>query len=361
MDTKSGILDTILMNPADPPISNEVLRLIAGIDEFKGHWRALRTLSPETLTQLRQIATIESVGSSTRIEGAKLSDREVAALLSNLEIESFRSRDEEEVAGYAAVMNLVFDSWDAMPITENHLRQLHRSLLQYSRKDEWHHGSYKINSNHVAAFGPGGEQIGIVFETATPFETPLEMGKLLRWYDEAQRDATLHPLIIVGMFIVWFLAIHPFQDGNGRLSRVLTTLMLLRAGYAYVPYSSLESVVEENKSGYYTALRRTQQTLKAEAPDWESWLLFFLRCLLRQKERLAARIEDGQTAALANLSALSVQIIDLLGTRTSVTVASSVAATGANRNTVKATLRTLVRRSLLTQRGKGRGVYYTLR
>jgi len=343
----------------DPVVTKEILMLIAEIDEFKGRWRALKMLSPETLSRLRRIATIESVGSSTRIEGSKLSDKEVAALLDNLKIESFQNRDEEEVAGYAAAMDLVFGSWEAISITENHIQQLHRVLLQYSRKDERHRGDYKKHSNNVAAFDADGNQIGIVFETANPFETPFEMEKLLRWFAEAQREGSLHPLLIVGVFIVSFLAIHPFQDGNGRLSRVLTTLMLLRFGYAYAPYSSLESVIEESKGGYYAALRKTQQTLKAERPDFKPWLVFFLRSLARQKDRLADKVEAEHKVPM-NLSALAVQIVDLLAVHSSITVAIVVVSTGANRNTVKAALKGLVKQNLIVQRGKGRGVHYTL-
>jgi Fic family protein len=150
------------------PISHEILGLIAEVDEFKGRWEALRTLSPERLSRLRHVATIESIGSSTRIEGARLSDREVEALLANLHRQSFRSRDEEEVAGYAACMDLVFQSWEEITLTENHIRQLHRELLRHSDRDEPHRGNYKIVSNHVVAFGPDGKELGVVFETVTP-------------------------------------------------------------------------------------------------------------------------------------------------------------------------------------------------
>jgi len=347
------------MDQITPVITQEILKLIGEIDEFKGRWRALKTLSPETLSQLRKVATIESIGSSTRIEGSKLSDKEVAVLLSNIKTQSFRNRDEEEVVGYAAAMDLIFESWDAIPISENHIRQLHRVLLQYSSKDERHRGDYKKTPNNIAAFDAEGKQIGIVFETATPFDTPFEMEKLIRWLDDAGREGNLHPLLLVGVFIVWFLAIHPFQDGNGRLSRVLTTLLLLRFGYAYAPYSSLESIIEDSKSRYYAALRKTQESLKSRETDWEPWLVFFLRCLARQKERLEKRIEVEQTV-LADLSGLAVNIVNLLTDKLSVTVASVVAATGANRNTVKATLKGLVRRKMIVQKGKGRGVYYTL-
>src|SRR5471030_2090256 len=254
-------------------ITPEILGLIAKIDEFKGAWRALGTLAPDRLSALRRVATIESIGSSTRIEGSKLSDREVERLLSKLQIKSFTTRDEQEVAGYAEVMELVFRAWQDIPPTENHIRQLHRDLLAYSGKDERHRGSYKTASNSVSAFDADGRQIGIVFETATPFDTPRLMAELVNWLAEARDLRRLHPLLIVAVFIVVFLEIHPFQDGNGRLSRILTSLLLLQAGYAYVPYSSLESVIENSKDAYYLALRKTQITIRGESPNWQPWLL----------------------------------------------------------------------------------------
>ncbi len=257
------------MNTLSLEITPEMLQLIAELEEFKGAWRALKNIAPEQLAALRKVATIESVGSSTRIEGVKLTDREVKALLSNLDTTSFRSRDEEEVAGYAALMEQVFESWESIPLTENFIKQLHTMLLQYSSKDERHRGEYKSLSNSVEAFSPSGESLRIVFQTASPFDTPSKMTELVLWTRESLEDKSLHALLVIAIFKVVFLAIHPFQDGNGRLSRVLTTLLLLRAGYAYVPYSSLESLIEESKDSYYLALRRTQGTLDSVAPDWQ--------------------------------------------------------------------------------------------
>lgn len=293
--------DTLIITP-------EILTLISGIDEFKGAWRALGAIAPERLQALRKVATIESIGSSTRIEGAKLSDREVERLLSNLDIKAFDTRDQQEVAGYAEVMDLILASWSDIAVTESHIRQLHRDLLSYSEKDGWHRGQYKTTSNNVAAFDETGSQIGIVFETASPFETPARMAGLVAWANTAESDKQLHPLLIVAIFVVVFLEIHPFQDGNGRLSRVLTTLMLLRAGYTYVPYSSLESMIEQSKEGYYLALRQTQGTIRTGSPDWQPWTLFFLRALDRQKGRLAAKIER-EKIVLAQLPELSVSIL----------------------------------------------------
>ena len=211
-------------------ITTEILSLIARIDEFKGAWRALGTLAPDRLSALRKVATIESIGSSTRIEGSKLTDREVEKLLSHLAIQSFETRDEQEVAGYAELMDLVFNSWRDIPFNENHIKQLHQNLLRHSAKDARHRGQYKTNSNSVAAFDENGVQIGIVFETASSFDTPRLMVELLTWVKNERNKAALHPLLIIAIFVVVFLEIHPFQDGNGRLSRVLTTLLLIQAG-----------------------------------------------------------------------------------------------------------------------------------
>ena len=350
----SGMMktDTIQITP-------ELLTLISEIDEFKGAWRALGTLAPERLNALRRIATIESIGSSTRIEGSKLTDREVGRLLARLEIKSFASRDEQEVAGYAEVMETVFQAWADIPITENHIKQLHGDLLAYSEKDERHRGEYKKLRNDVGAFDANGKMVGIVFETATPFDTPQRMTELVAWLKDARELGRLHPILIVAVFIVTFLAIHPFQDGNGRLSRILTTLLLLQAGYAYVPYSSLESVVEHNKEGYYLALRQTQGTIRTEAPNWQPWLLFFMRALQKQKRHLAVKVEREKNA-LAALPELAVKILDHVRDHGRVTTRDMVRETGASPNTLKATFGSLVEKHLLVRHGGGRSTWYGL-
>ncbi len=190
-------------------------------------------------------------------------------LLSNLEIKSFATRDEQEVGGYAELMDLALSSWEDIPFTENHIQQLHQILLRYSEKDTWHRGKYKTNSN----------------------STPRMMTELVAWVNQQRETAHLHPLLIIALCVVVFLEIHPFQDGNGRLSRVLTTLLLRQAGYAYMPYSSLESVIEQSKEAYYLALRQTQGTIRTESPNWQPWLVFFLHSLTEQVRRLKKKVE----------------------------------------------------------------------
>ncbi len=341
-------------------ITPEILSLIAGVDEFKGAWRALGTLAPDRLSALRRVATIESIGSSTRIEGSRLSDREVENLLSNLQIKPFSTRDEQEVAGYAEVMEFVFSSWQDIALTENHIKQLHRDLLTYSEKDAWHRGSYKTSTNNVVAFDEDGTQLGVVFATATPFDTPPLMTELVTWFNAERQAARLHPLLLIGIWVVVFLEIHPFQDGNGRLSRVLTTLLLLQAGYAYVPYSSLESVIEQSKEAYYLALRQTQGTIRTAAPNWQPWLVFFLRALAEQVRRLNQKVER-EKLVLAALPELALKIVEFAREHGSITMGDAIRLTGGSRNTLKQHFRSLVEQGHLGQHGAGRGVWYELR
>ncbi|WP_375620563.1 MULTISPECIES: Fic family protein [unclassified Bartonella] len=339
-------------------ITQELLALIAEIDEFKGAWRALGTLAPERLNALRHIATVESIGSSTRIEGSKLTDREIEQLLVNLEIKHFKSRDEQEVIGYAKVMETIFQSWSDISITENHIKQLHRDLLCNSEKDQRHRGEYKTLRNDVAAFNSQGKMVGIVFETATPFDTPYRMQELITWFNKTNELKDLHPLLTIGIFNVTFLAIHPFQDGNGRLSRILTTLLLLQKGYVYVPYSSLESIIENNKESYYLALNQTQKTIYTKTPNWEPWILFFLRALQKQKRQLEIKIESEKNA-LFSLSELALNILDYVRNHGRVTTRDMVREVGASPNTLKVTFTSLVEKGLLIRHGGGRSTWYS--
>lgn len=337
-------------------ITPELLRLVAEIDEFKGRWETLGNLAPERLSALKRVATIESVGSSTRIEGVKLQDDAIERLLSGLDFSSFDSRDEQEVAGYADLMELIFESATDIPLTENAILQLHGVLLKYSPRDEHHRGKYKKLPNNVEAFDVDGRSVGIIFETATPFDTPRLMQGLIARTNKALQGNEHHPLLIIALFIVRFLAIHPFQDGNGRLSRALTTLLLLRAGYRYVPYSSLERIVEDSKDDYYLALRRAQATLDEDESHLMDWITFFVRALHRQKEVLERKVEREKL--MAPLAPLSEKLLEIVAEHGRVTVREAAVLTEANRNTIKDHLTKLVVAGRMVRRGRGRGTWY---
>ena len=340
--------------------TQEALRLIGELDEFKGRWRRLKEIQAERLESLRQVATIESAASSTRIEGAELSDAEVAEVLAGLRVDSFRSRDEEEVRGYGEVHTLIYDSYGAIPLTENHLKQLHQLLLRHVAKDEHHRGEYKKFPNDVTATHENG-QAEVVFHTATPFDTPRLMASLVDETNAALADPTLHPVIVIARFVVSFLAIHPFQDGNGRLSRALTTLLLLRAGYEYVPYASLERVVEDNKFPYYAALRASQLAMREHPSRFGAWLLFFLGTLRAQKRALDAKLDvEHSMLELSATQARIVEVVRTLGSASSSDVRKRLAKLKLPERTLRYHLDLMVRRGLLAALGEKRGRRYTI-
>ena len=333
-----------------------IISLIAEIEEFKGYWSGLQVLPPERLSALRVLATIESIGSSTRIEGSLLSDSQVSALLKGLDIHSFRSRDDQEVAGYAEAMTQIHESFAEINISENNMKYLHKVLMQFSEKDQWHLGEYKKNPNHVAAYDTNGKQIGIIFETASPFDTPRMMTELIaRMFRQLSEET--HPLLVISDFALRFLAIHPFQDGNGRLSRVLTNLMLLQHGYQFVMYSSHERIIEANKEEYYQALRTSQKSLDNSNTLQEAWTEFFLNLLKKQKDELQAKILRERSAL--ETPALSAKILDLAREHGRITVSFLSGTLEANRNTIKKHLQALVQKGQLDKNGQGRGTYYT--
>jgi Fic family protein len=341
-------------------ISPEVLLLISQIDEKKGAWNAAQVLSSADLERLKKISFIESVAASCRIEGSTLSSHDVSLLLENNDLHFDDAIGKAQVLGLAKVMDLIYTSWEDITITESHIQQLHKELLSFSEKDAWHRGKYKTNANSVVAFDSEGKQVGVVFQTASAFDTPLLMAELVQWFNYEKKKRALHPLIITAIFTVVFLEIHPFQDGNGRLSRVLTSLMLLQFGYAFVPYASLENIIEQSKDAYYLALRNTQITIRSEAQNWEPWLVFFLHALVKQTVRLTKKVEREKLVFSA-IPLLSLNILEFVKEHGRVSIGDMVQLTGVSRNTLKIHFRSLVEKGFIEQRGGGRSTWYVLR
>jgi Fic family protein len=337
--------------------SSELVRLIGELDHFRGTWRKMQEIRAERLVQLRQVTTIESTASSTRIEGVELTDAEVARVLEGIRSDSFRARDEAEVKGYAELLTLIYESHAEISLTENHIKQLHGVLLRHSPKDERHRGEYKTLRNDVVR--KRGEVVEeVLFETASPFDTPRLMAELVTTTVAALGDHALHPLVAIGRFIVDFLAIHPFQDGNGRLARAITTLLLLRAGYDYVPYSSLERVIEDNKAQYYVALRDSQLAMRTNSADFGAWLFFFLKALKAQQTSLASKLQVEK--AMLELSDVQQRIADFIATRVRVTGPEVARELGLKDRAARYHLDVLRGRGVITLHGRKRGANYTL-
>lgn len=265
-------------------IPKEIWALVNAIDELKGRWIGGAQLNPQVLGQLKRSVLITSAGASTRIEGARLSDEDVEKFMRGISIQRFSARDKQEVKGYYELLVNVFDAWKSIKFSESSIKHLHKELLKYVEKDARHRGDYKKGENKVVATNEKGEEVGVIVDTVSAYLTPKAMQELIEWTIQALYEKKYHPLLVISAFLVEFLAIHPFQDGNGRLSRILTNLLLLKAGYVYVPYSSHEKLIEDSKTEYYISLRKSQKTFATKKENIILWLEFFLRVCLAQAQ-----------------------------------------------------------------------------
>ena len=341
-------------------ITQEVINKISFIDGFKGKWEAGENKNSRYLNELKRMATIESIGSSTRIEGATLSDKEVAQLIQQVKITEFKTRDEEEVFGYYDVLDIIFENYETLDLTENNIKQLHGLLLKYSSKDQRHRGEYKQLTNQVVANYPGGLQ-RTIFKTTLPHLTEKEMSEMIQWVNEKSEKKDIHPLIIIGLFIYEFLSIHPFQDGNGRLSRLLTTLLLLRHNYPFIQYLSLEHIIEERKKDYYSALMNGQQNRNTNDEIIHEWILFFLNCLELLIRKLEIKIAYSAVKSI-HLNDRHQQIKILIENRNSVKLNDIVTALkDISVNTIKKDLKFLLNENIIERIGNGKASAYLLK
>jgi Fic family protein len=287
-------------------VPSSIWSKIAQIDELKGQWIGGAKLSPQILGRLKRSVLVTSTGASTRIEGAHLSDENVEKLMRGISIQKFSDRDKQEVKGYYELLENVFDAWKSIKLSENTIKHFHKELLKYVDKDKLHRGEYKKTENKVEMIDSAGTSAGTLFDTTPAYLTPKEMLKLVESTQASFQKADHHPLLITGNFLVEFLNIHPFQDGNGRLSRIITNLLLLQAGYPYIPYVSHEKLVEDNKPDYYMSLRKSQKTLKSKKPNIAPWLHFFLTIILEQTKQAIQLLSQENIEKILSLKQLAV-------------------------------------------------------
>ena len=284
----------------------EIWVKIARIDELKGQWIAGAKLSPQVLGRLKRSVLVTSTGASTRIEGARMSDEDVEKLMRGISIQKFRNRDKQEVKGYYELLRNVFDSYKTIKLSENTIKHFHKELLRYVEKDKLHRGDYKKRENKVMMVDEAGNSVGTLFDTTPAYLTSKEMQELVERTQRAFEEAKYHPLPIIGNFLVEFLNIHPFHDGNGRISRILTNMLLLKAGYLYMPYVSHEKLIEDSKPDYYMALRKSQKTLRTKKPNIISWFDFFLSVILKQSELAVELLSKENIEKLLSVKQLAV-------------------------------------------------------
>lgn len=338
-------------------ITPEILSKIAQIEALKGEWIAGARLNPQALGRLKKSVLITSAGASTRIEGARLDDEDVEKLMNGLKIQKFADRDKQEVRGYYELLEKIFNSWKSIKFSENTIKHFHKEILKYVEKDERHRGNYKKTENRVEMFDASGKLIGVVFEPTPAYLTPKEMQELADWTINALKEEKYHPLLVVGNFIVEFLKIHPFQDGNGRLSRILTNFLLLKTGYLYMPYISHEKLIEDNKSEYYIALRKSQKTTGDNiVGNIASWLNFFLSVLLEQSKKALNLLSDEAIEKI--LSPKQLLVWQYLQNVSEATPSEIAKRAKVARPTVNQSLDTLLRLKRIERIGQGRSTIY---
>ncbi len=336
-----------------------IIKKISVIDSFKGKWVGLEGKESKYLKELKKIASIESIGSSTRIEGSTLTDEEVAELLNSIKISEFKTRDEQEVYGYYEVLNLIIDSYTEIDLKENHIYHLHKLLLSKSSKDEHHRGQYKKLSNKVVANYPGGRQ-KVIFNTTKPFLVKQEMAELLKWTNQNLEEEIIHPLIVIATFVYEFLSIHPFQDGNGRLSRLLTTLILLKNNYDFIQFSSMELEIEKRKKDYYNALMDGQKNRYKKSEKIDRWLLFFLETLEQTIVKLENRYQHIKEKK-SYLNDRQKELFKFIKENEPVKIRDVIAAlTNYKSHTLKKDMTYLISEGIIQRIGKARATIYII-
>lgn len=334
----------------------EIYAKLRQIDELKGQWVAGAQLSPQVLGRLKRSTLITSTGASTRIEGAKLSDEDIEKMMRGIGIQKFADRDKQEVQGYYELLENVFNSWKSIAFSGSSTKHLHRELLKYVEKDEWHRGDWKKEENKVHMVNEAGESVAILFDTTPAWLTSKEIQEAVEWTQKALAEKKYHPLIVIGNFLIEFLNIHPFQDGNGRLSRVLTNLLLLKEGYLYAPYVSHEKLVEDNKPDYYVALRRSQKTFKTEHENVMPWLEFFFGVLLKQAQMAVELLSKENVEKI--LSPKQLAVWNYLQTVESATPGEISKVANVARRTVNQAVDNLLRLKKVERIGLGRTTRY---
>lgn len=333
-----------------------IVALLAEIDGIRGEFKSGLRMTPQAITNLRRSTLITSAGASTRIEGAKLTDEEVDKVMQGLAVSKFADRDSQEVQGYLETLQNVFDSFQTLPLRESVITSLHNQLLKYSNKDDTHRGGYKKKENTVGVLGPDGKVARIMFETTPAYLTPKEMQELVDWTSDAFEKNRFHPLLVIANFIVEFLKIHPFEDGNGRLSRVLTNLLLLRSGYQFVQYVSHEQIVERRKDEYYIALRKSQETFKTDHDTISPWLNFFLSVVKEQATKALSYLEEEKVED--TLSPKQFEVWKYLSSVGEAAPGDIAKATGIVPVTVSQALDRLIEIGKVKRIGRGRGTRY---
>lgn len=346
---------SLIINNLQLDLDMKIMSELSKIDRFDASWSIIEKREGATLKQLKNIATVKSVGASTRIEGSKMTDDEVSVLIEKIYICSFEERDQQEVGGYFETLDTIAGNYANIGITEGQIKGLHNLLMKHSVKDAWHKGEYKQVTNAVEASLPDGTKQTIFKTTEPGLQTQDAMKRLVDWYNSDEETLSL---VKDALFVYEFLSIHPFQDGNGRLSRLLASLLLLKNGYTWIQYVSFEHEIEKRKSEYYKVLMDAQKNRPGE--NVTKWLIFFTSCLINIQSNLLLKLEDNKKTGEA-LTPREQRISFYIQNHSGCSSGEISNKLDIPLPTVKKTIIELLNKKVITKKGVGRAtVYYSM-
>lgn len=329
---------------------NDILGLVAQIHEYKGRQTLFLKQKPATLEKLVEIAKVQSTEASNKIEGIVTTATRMKQLCDQKT--KPRNRDEEEISGYRDALALIHESYDYIPIKTSYILQLHNILYRYSQKSIG--GRFKNTQNYIAEIYEDGRQF-VRFKPLDPFETPMAIDAICESFNREMDSCEIDPLILIPAFIIDFLCIHPFNDGNGRMSRLLTTLLLYRAGYVVGKYVSLESKIEKTKASYYRALEKSDIDWNSGENDITEFIKYTLGTVLasyRDFEERVATVEGKNSALDLVRNAVNAQV----GKFTKGDILEYVPSIG--KTSVENSLNVLIQEGIIQREGKGKATFY---
>jgi Fic family protein len=332
-------------------LTNDIVNMIAAIHEYKGKQDFYIKAKPDALAVMLEIAKIQSTEASNRIEGIVTTKERLKAICT--EKVQPRNRPEREIAGYREVLALVHESYDYMPPRPNILLQMHRNLYQYSQSGLG--GNFKNTDNVIEEAGADGKS-KVRFVPIPAFETPDAIERLTTEYINAVNKGEIDPLILIPSFILDFLCIHPFNDGNGRMSRLLTLLLLYRSGYIVGKYISLEMIIEKTKDSYYDVLRESSENWHESSNDYLPFVRYTLGIILNAYTEFASRIELMQDASLSKPARIKRLFDNTLGIMSKQTIAEKCP--DISTTTIEQTLGDLLKAGYIVKLGSGRSTAY---
>ena len=329
---------------------NEMLGLVAQIHEYKGKQALFLKQKPATLEKLVDIAKIQSTEASNKIEGIVTTASRIKQLCD--EKTTPRNGDEEEIIGYRDALSLIHESYEYIPIKSSYILQLHQVLYRYSQKSIG--GKFKNTQNYIAEINQNGDQI-VRFMPLNPVETPIAIEAICESFNREMDSCDIDPLILIPVFILDFLCIHPFSDGNGRMSRLLTTLLLYRAGYVVGKYVSLENKIEKTKASYYETLERSDMNWNSEGNDITPFIKYMLGTILAAYRDFEERVTlvDGKSSAI---DLVRNAVNNTIGKFTKSDIMELVPSVG--KTSVENSLKALTDEGIIKREGKGKATFY---